>query len=104
MRKVTGGRGLEGDNYCFPRAKERVYRDTLPSNQIKYNSLQFPPLHSVYSISRKYCTKQEMSDYKTRKQELDHQITEEEKVLKPGDILKLQSCKTQLLGFSSSFP
>lgn len=33
-----------------------------------------------------------MSDYKTWKQELDYQITEEEKVLKLGDILRRHSC------------
>ncbi len=47
---------------CFPEVKERVYRDTLPSNQIQYNGLQFPPLHSVNSKRRKCLAKQEMSD------------------------------------------
>lgn len=80
LRKVTCERGLEGDNNCFPEVKERVYRGPLPSNQTQYNSLQFPPLYSVYSRKRKCLAKQEMADYKTRKKELDYQIAAEKKV------------------------
>lgn len=36
LRKLT--KGSRGDNNCFPQVKERVYGDTLPSNQIQYNS------------------------------------------------------------------